>query len=156
MLVNHGSELYALQNFMGYHLSHDQTNHAAESILQHADLPCQYWQLPERHHLLLWPYQNRCPWPILAVYQLCHENPPMERVEVYAPRLIVPAMHVEVNLFRTHVHNYPDALRHWCGFNPSVEWGCIFHQFPWTLLPCLGISELEKAIINLSATLANI
>ncbi|NWQ93285.1 ERVV2 protein, partial [Burhinus bistriatus] len=31
-----------------------------------------------------------------------------------------------------------------------------FHQFAWTLLPWLGVSELEKVIIKLSATLENI
>ena len=80
----------------------------------------------------------------------------MELEGACTPRLIVPGMHVEENLYVTHVHNYPDALRHWCGINPLVERGSRFHQFAQTLLPWLGVSELEKAIINLSATLENI
>ncbi|KAK4806185.1 hypothetical protein QYF61_001108 [Mycteria americana] len=65
-------------------------------------------------------------------------------------------MHVEESLFVTHVCNYPNALQHWCGINSLVKQGSGFRQFVRILLPWLGVSKLEKAIVNLSAMLENI
>lgn len=39
------------------------------------------------------------------------------------------------------------------GYNPIVERHTAFHKFVRGLIPSLGVSELEKAIVNISATI---
>lgn len=65
-------------------------------------------------------------------------------------------MHVEENHYMTHVHNYSDTLQHPHGIDPLPEGQSTFYQFAWTLLPWLGVSELEKGTVSVSANLENI
>lgn len=42
------------------------------------------------------------------------------------------------------------------GYNLIAEQRTAFHSFVWWLIPSLGVNELEKAIVNISATIENI
>lgn len=66
---------------------------------------------------------------------------------------LVPYAFQAKNLTTTFLHNhYPVCHKHFV-IDPLVKRPMRFHQFMCALFPSLGIIELEKATVNISAIL---
>uniref|UniRef100_A0A8C0J5V4 Murine leukemia virus integrase C-terminal domain-containing protein n=1 Tax=Chelonoidis abingdonii TaxID=106734 RepID=A0A8C0J5V4_CHEAB len=66
---------------------------------------------------------------------------------------IVPAVTVHQTLTQGEIRNLVRRNRQSVPLNPRSDWPTSFHSFVCWFLPWLGVSELEKAIGNISAVL---